>query len=81
MVRSAHPKRHRLEACATNIFLSKRGACSCLFHRKQKTDYLMQDTIIKEITAIVRPRAMVFTVHKGGALPSRLPFETLNFEL
>ena len=50
MVRNVHPTRHRLEACATNLFLSKRGACSRLFHRKQKTNYLMQDTIIKEIT-------------------------------
>ena len=75
MVRSAHPSRHRLEACATNLFLSKRGACSRLFHRKQKTNYLMQDTIIKAITAVVSPRTMVFTVHKGGALPSFLPFE------
>jgi len=55
MVRSAHPKRHRLEACATNVLLSKRGACSRLFHRKQKTNYLRQDTIIKEITAVFGP--------------------------
>ena len=32
----AHPKRHRLEACATNVLLSKRGVCSPFFNRKQK---------------------------------------------
>ena len=81
----AHPKRHRLEACATNFLLSKRGACSRLFHRKQKTNYLRQDTIIKEITAVFgtlngtgwKPALpMVFTVHQGGAIPPGFPFES-----
>jgi len=55
MVCGAHPKRHRLEACATNFLLTRGGACSRLFHRKQKTNYLIQDTIIKEITAVFVP--------------------------
>ena len=72
---------HRPGSLRYQSFSEQAGRLVPFFNRKQKTNYLMQDTIIKEITAIVRPRAMVFTVHKGGALPSRLPFETLNFEL
>ena len=41
----AHPARHRLEACATIIFLSRRGACPLFFteNREQKTENILLD--------------------------------------
>jgi len=66
---------HRLEACATKALLSKRSACSRFFHSKQKTNYLMQETIIKETTAVFG------TLNGTGwkpALPSGFP---LNLEI
>jgi len=55
MAGSAPPTWHRLEACATNLFLSQRSASYPLFLIKQKTNYLMQDAIVKEIAAVVGP--------------------------
>jgi hypothetical protein len=74
---------HRLEACATNAqagslgyqrFAEQARRLLPPFLEKTENNYLMQDTTFKEITGVFGPPHGP-TVHKGGALPSGLPFE------
>ena len=87
MVRNAQPKWHRLEACATNeqagslryqsFSEQARRLLFLLFYKRQETNYLVKDTIIKEITAFVAPGLLSFLFMKMGRFPLAFP---LNLE-
>jgi hypothetical protein len=49
-----------------------------LFYKKQETNYLVKDTIIKEITAFVAPGLLSLPFMKMGRFPLAFP---LNLEI